>query len=68
MCEEISGKQLNHEYAEANRSGDHIWWVSDNGRFKADYPNWDLEFNVKQILQQIHDQNVERWTEETVTP
>ena len=67
LCEQISGKELNHEYAEANRSGDHIWWVSDNGRFKADYPNWDLQHDVKEILQQIHDANVERWTEATVS-
>lgn len=63
MCESISGKKLNHEYAEDNRSGDHIWWVSDNGRFQADYPNWSLQHDVKEILTQIHDANVERWTE-----
>ena len=62
LCEQISGKQLNHQYAEANRSGDHIWWVSDNGRFEADYPDWKLQHDVSEILQQIHDANVERWT------
>lgn len=62
LCEQISGRQLNHQYAEANRSGDHIWWVSDNGRFEADYPDWKLQHDVSEILQQIHDANVERWT------
>ena len=65
MCQAISGKTLNHEYAEANRSGDHIWWVSDNGRFQADYPDWHLQYNVEQILQEIHDHNVERWSSES---
>ena len=65
LCESISGKKLNHEYAEANRSGDHIWWISDNGRFQADYPGWKLEYNVEQILQEIHDHNVERWSKES---
>ena len=62
LCEQISGRQLNQQYAEANRSGDHIWWVSDNGRFEADYPDWKLQHDVSEILQQIHDANVERWT------
>jgi len=64
MCEQISGRKLEHQYVEDNRSGDHIWWVSDNGRFKSDYPNWDLKYNVSQILKEIHDANVERWSED----
>ena len=67
LCQQISGKELNHEYAETNRSGDHIWWISDNGRFMADYPEWNLQHDVGDILQQIHDANVERWTGATVS-
>src|SRR5262245_60012378 len=29
LCEEISGKPLEWSYAEENRIGDHIWWISD---------------------------------------
>ena len=60
-CESISGKKLEWNYEEQNRSGDHIWWVSDISRFEKDYPSWNLKYNVPQILQEIHDQNVERW-------
>ena len=67
LCQQISGNLLNHEYVEDNRSGDHIWWISDNGRFMADYPDWNLQHDVADILQQIHDANVERWTEATVS-
>ncbi len=38
LCEEITGKTLDWVYVKENRVGDHIWWISDNGRFKADYP------------------------------
>jgi CDP-paratose 2-epimerase len=62
LCEAISGKPLNWEYADQHRAGDHIWWVSDISRFENDYPNWTLTYNIPQILQEIHDQNAERWT------
>ncbi len=65
ICEEISDKKLDWEYSDQNRAGDHIWWVSDISRFKNDYPDWELEYDVTQILQEIHDQNIERWAEVT---
>jgi CDP-paratose 2-epimerase len=51
---------------EQNRIGDHIWWVSDNGKFSSHYPNWKLTYNVRQILQEIYEFNLERWIEEAV--
>ena len=55
LCEEISGKKLEHSYEEANRIGDHIWWVSDLGAFEGDYPEWKQEYNLRRTLQEIHD-------------
>jgi CDP-paratose 2-epimerase len=66
MCEEIAGRKLNWNYVEQNRIGDHIWWVSDNGKFSSHYPNWKLTYNVRQILQEIYEFNLERWIEEAV--
>jgi CDP-paratose 2-epimerase len=66
MCEEIAGRKLNWNYVEQNRIGDHIWWVSDNGKFSSHYPNWKLKYNVRQILQEIYEFNQERWSEEAV--
>jgi CDP-paratose 2-epimerase len=60
LCEEIAGKKLNWTYSEANRSGDHIWWISDVGKFKAHYPNWDFKYDIRDILEQIHTKIVER--------
>ena len=60
LSEEISGKRMNYTYSEANRIGDHIWWVSDVRRFQVHYPNWKLTYNVKDILVQIHDELVDR--------
>jgi CDP-paratose 2-epimerase len=61
MCEQICGQQLRREYVDGNRAGDHIWWISDIGKFQAHYPSFRLQYDVPAILRQIHDQNAERW-------
>lgn len=66
LCQQISGTELQWEYAEDNRAGDHIWWVSDCGKFESDYPNWKLQYDVPEILQEIYDANVPRWAEVAV--
>ncbi|MEM7147849.1 MAG: NAD-dependent epimerase/dehydratase family protein [Verrucomicrobiota bacterium] len=54
MCEEISGRELEWEYVEDNRIGDHIWWVSDVRKFQAHYPGWAFEYDLRGILEEIH--------------
>jgi CDP-paratose 2-epimerase len=53
MSQEISGRELAWTYAEQNRVGDHIWWISDNGKFQQHYPGWRLAYNVYGILEEI---------------
>ena len=60
-CEEISGKKLDWSYCEENRIGDHIWWISDVSKFKTHYPDWNLTYNVPEILQEIWAENKQRW-------
>jgi CDP-paratose 2-epimerase len=66
LCEQISGREAAWTYAAENRAGDHQWWISGLQRFKADYPEWRLEYDVAEILQEIYDANVERWMEAAV--
>ena len=61
ICQEITGKKFNYSYSEQNRSGDHIWYISDLTKFKTQYPNWKIKYDVRQILQEIYDYNVEKW-------
>jgi CDP-paratose 2-epimerase len=61
QSEEIASEQLDWTYEDANRVGDHIWWIGDNGRFASHYPRWKLEYNVRRILEEIHEANRERW-------
>ncbi len=61
-CERISGNTLNWTYSDQARMGDHRWWISDLSAFKADYPEWELKYDLETTLRAIHDFNVERWS------
>ena len=39
-CEQISGNTMNYTLGDDNRVGDHIWFISDVGKFKRHYPDW----------------------------
>jgi CDP-paratose 2-epimerase len=60
MCEAIAGKPMNYEYSEANRIGDHIWWISDVSKFKSHYPEWNWKYNINDILTQIYENTIIR--------
>jgi CDP-paratose 2-epimerase len=64
ICQEIAGKELNYSYTDDNRSGDHIWYISDLSKFKAQYPSWSIKYDVTQILREIYEYNVERWNKQ----
>jgi CDP-paratose 2-epimerase len=55
LSEEIAGRELDWTYLEANRRGDHIWWISDYGKFARHYPDWRPEYDIAGILQEILD-------------
>jgi CDP-paratose 2-epimerase len=54
-CERLTGHPLNWSYSEQNRTGDHIWWISDVRRFQTDYPNWQYRYGIDEILGEIID-------------
>ncbi len=62
VCERVSGRTLSWEMGKAPRIGDHRWWISDLAPFQADYPNFKLRYGIEEILQEMYEQNVERWT------
>ena len=66
ICQKIVARELQWAYSEHNRIGDHIWWISDNSKFAKHYPNWNLQYNVPQILQEIYEFNKERWQKEAL--
>ena len=39
-----------------NRVGDHIWYITDNSKFKKHYPKWKQKYNTKKIIKELIDQ------------
>ena len=61
LCENIAGKRLKWTYVDANRMGDHIWWISDVHKFRQHYPNWQCKYDLQGILVQMLQNNSDRW-------
>tara|TARA_B110000444_G_C18846036_1_gene602077 strand:- start:253 stop:1314 length:1062 start_codon:yes stop_codon:yes gene_type:complete len=53
IIEQISGKKSKYKILNKNRIGDHIWWISDNTKFKKDYPNWKIKISLKKSLEKM---------------
>jgi CDP-paratose 2-epimerase len=53
--EELFGRKLESEYVDEARRGDHICYISDLARLRADYPDWDVSISLEEILQQFVD-------------
>jgi CDP-paratose 2-epimerase len=52
--EALTGKKMKSEYVEKNREGDHICYVSDLGKMRRDYPEWDITKSLDDIFVEIH--------------
>ena len=66
LCEELSGRRLDWTYRETNRAGDHIWYISDMAKFRAHYPNWRQRYDLRALLAEMYEKNVDRWLAEPV--
>jgi CDP-paratose 2-epimerase len=54
LCEQISGGKARTHYSDEHRSGDHIWYVSDVGKFRAHYPEWGYRYDLRGMLQDVY--------------
>jgi CDP-paratose 2-epimerase len=68
LAEGITGNKFKSRYVEENRRGDHIWYISDLSHFQEHYPQWKLQYDVPQILREIYEFNIERWSQACGTP
>jgi CDP-paratose 2-epimerase len=55
--EQLTGKQMQYEYVEENRAGDHICYISNLSKMRTHYPKWDISVPLSQIFEEI----VARW-------
>ena len=53
LIQEISGFKLNYTMVNNNRSGDHIWYISDVKKFQNHYPAWSYTYKIRDIIGEI---------------
>ena len=51
--EYITKIKIKRKFIKQNRVGDHIWYITDNKKFKKDYPNWKQKYNTKKIIKEL---------------
>lgn len=61
IAEGFTGKPMQWTYHDMNRTGDHIWWISDIGKFQAHYPDWSLAYNIDRIIGEIYEEQGARF-------
>ena len=58
--ERLTGRPMRWSYSDTNRSGDHIWWVSDIRKFRDHYPEWNLTYTVDRLVEEIYRETSDR--------
>ena len=51
--EKLTNTYTKKEFKRENRVGDHIWYITNNDKFKKHYPNWKQKYNTKKIISEL---------------
>ena len=51
--ENITGKEFQSKYVDANRDGDHICYYTNLAKVKKDFPEWGITIPISDIINQI---------------
>lgn len=49
------GLPVRYQYEPENRVGDHICYITDLGKLRAHFPDWEIKYNLDQIIAEIAD-------------
>jgi CDP-paratose 2-epimerase len=52
-CQDLLASPLTVEYVETNRLGDHITYITDLRKFRADYPGWHITRSLDDIFREL---------------
>jgi CDP-paratose 2-epimerase len=58
LVEQKLGTKMRVAYRDANRIGDHIWYISDTRRFQFHYPDWRYHYDLPEIIAEICEAHV----------
>jgi len=53
MIEKETGKKAKLEFGFPNRRGDRLWDVHDVTKFRSDYPDWDYQYSLQDIIKEL---------------
>ncbi|MDA9731512.1 NAD-dependent epimerase/dehydratase family protein [Candidatus Pelagibacter sp.] len=53
LIEKIAKISIKKKIIKRNRVGDHIWYITNNKKFKKDYPNWKQKYNTYKIISEL---------------
>jgi len=53
LIEHRTGKTAMVTYSDQARKGDHRWYITDMTKFKSHYPNWNYNYTLEQIIDEI---------------
>ena len=53
LVEQKANIKIKKIFQRKNRIGDHIWYITDNSKFKKDYPKWKQKYNTNKILDEL---------------
>jgi CDP-paratose 2-epimerase len=53
MIASLSGHQVQHTLSAENRIGDHICYISNLAKLKSHYPEWKMQYSLKETLLQM---------------
>ncbi|MDO8269840.1 MAG: NAD-dependent epimerase/dehydratase family protein [Candidatus Levybacteria bacterium] len=51
--EKVLKKKAIVKYDKRNRSGDHIWYISDVSKFQTHFPDWKYKYDGDKIIEEI---------------
>jgi len=53
VLEALERMEVESEYFDEPRKGDHIWYISDVRKFQAHYPEWDYKYDMEKIIEDL---------------
>ncbi len=53
IIENKINKKIKINFIKKARTGDHMWWITDNKKFQNDYPKFKIKHNIQSIIEEI---------------
>lgn len=54
LCESHTNRPMSYSYNDKNRIGDHMWWISDVRKLQSHFPEWQYQYNIEKIIDEIY--------------